>query len=70
MPLRPDPRYGAVTFSVPAGSHTVTLQFVATPVRRVAAWLAVVSILATAGLAWWSPRLIADPRTVRVAGAA
>ncbi len=68
--LRPDPRYGAVTFTVPAGSHTVELRFEATPVRRIAAWMAVVSILATAALAWWSPRLVTALGTPRVAGAA
>ncbi|MBI3448316.1 MAG: hypothetical protein HY049_05300 [Acidobacteria bacterium] len=70
LELRPDPRYGAVTFSVPAGSHTVELRFEATAVRRVAAWVALGSILATAALAFWSPLLLAEPGTARNAGVA
>lgn len=57
LDLRPSPRAGVATFTVPAGSHEVAMRFSATPVRRAASLIAAGAVIATAMLSWWSSRL-------------
>ncbi|HEY3175928.1 MAG TPA: 6-pyruvoyl-tetrahydropterin synthase-related protein [Candidatus Polarisedimenticolia bacterium] len=58
LPLAPSDPDATITFRVPPGSHHVTIHFADTPARRAGAFVGLGSILATALLAWRSPRLL------------
>jgi hypothetical protein len=57
LDLRPDEPYATIGFDVPAGRHLIELEFGPTPVRRIAAWIGILAIPATALAAWAFPRL-------------
>ncbi len=58
LELEPSTPYGAITFEVPSGAHTVTLDYGATPVRRAAGFIGLASVFLTPLLAWRLSRTV------------
>jgi hypothetical protein len=56
--VSPDPPNGLIGLALPPGEHVVQLRFGATPVRSLAAGLAIVALAVVVGLLWagWKPR--------------
>jgi hypothetical protein len=52
LEIRPAPPYGAVSFTVPPGTHTIEMTFEPTPLRRAAAVIGIAFLAITAAVAW------------------
>lgn len=54
-PITPDPTFGLIHFTLPAGQHEVTIRFRETPLRRATNLLSLGALLAVIGYAWPQP---------------
>jgi hypothetical protein len=55
--IAPEPPNGLITLTVPAGEHQVELRFTATPLRRAAQIVSLISLVLVGSLWLWGPRL-------------
>lgn len=56
LDLAPLPDIGVVSFDVPSGDHTITLDFARSPVRTASLWVGLTMLLVTPLLGIWSDR--------------
>ena len=62
VPITPDPQNGLITFPVPAGTHTLQIEFGPTGLRSVAATISLLSLAITLWLGWRN-RTQGNPKT-------
>jgi len=66
----PESPSGLITFDVPAGTHTITVDWGATPLRLALAGLSILSAVGVAGVVIWSRRRPSAAATGQTQGAA
>lgn len=54
--ITPEDPTGLITFEVPAGSHEITVQWGATPLRQALSLLSALAAIGIIGVVWWSRR--------------
>lgn len=56
VPITPSDRYGLISLPVPAGEHTVEIDFGSTPLRKTAVFISYLSLAILLFIAWKLPR--------------